>query len=69
MSFRPTAIAEDEHGQLFAVIDDPGKSAALLVPMSFDHRRVINRRQLANEFTLHPARSDCLYNPEGETER
>jgi hypothetical protein len=72
MSLRPTAIAEERDGiqGLYVVIDDPDTTGALLIPISFEHRRVISRADLTNRFELHPARSPQQSVPDtGEGER
>jgi hypothetical protein len=56
MSLQPVAIAEDKQGGLFVVIDDQDAAEALLIPCSFDHRRVIDREELhGGDYTLHVA--------------
>lgn len=58
MSLRPTEIALEKSGAqgLFVAIDDPDTVGVLLVPCSFEHRRVVSRADLENDFELHPAR-------------
>jgi hypothetical protein len=57
VSLRPTAIAVNEFGWMYVVIDDPDASGPLLIPCSFAHRRIdVSREELAEKFALHAAR-------------
>lgn len=59
MSLRPSAIAEEQAGSrgLYVVIDDPDTAEVLLIPCSFEHRRVLTREQYEAEgrFEVHPS--------------
>lgn len=59
MSLRPTAIALDDQDGMYVVIDDPAACAGpLLIPCSWNHRRIdVSRSKLAEQFELHPAES------------
>lgn len=58
MSLRPSAIAEEQAGLcgLYVVIDDPDTAGVLLIPCSFEHRRVLAREQYEEKgrFEIHP---------------
>jgi hypothetical protein len=58
MSLRPTEIALEKTGSkgFYVAIDDPDTVGVLLIPCSFEHRRVVSRAELENGFELHPAR-------------
>lgn len=60
MSLRPTGIALEQGGTqgLYVVIDDPESSGPLLIPCSWEHRRLdVSREDLqGDEWELHPAR-------------
>lgn len=58
MSLTPTAMLETSTG-LYVVIDEgEGYDAVLIIPASFDHRRVVARADLEAMGTLHPATTD-----------
>ena len=59
MSLRPTAIAMTATGGMYVVIDDPGDLDALLIPCSFEHRRVTPRSEVA-DLELHPGRDPAV---------
>lgn len=61
MSLRPTAIALEKGGAygLYVAIDDPDSEGVLLVPCSFEHRRVVTRDELEADFVLYPARGEA----------
>lgn len=55
MSLRPTAIAIDSLG-MYVVIDDPETDGPLLIPCSWNHRRIdVSREELARDYELHSA--------------
>lgn len=58
MSLRPTAIVQEQGGAkgLYVAIVDPDTTGVLLLPCSFEHRRVVTRVELEDGFELHPAR-------------
>lgn len=55
MSLRPTAIALDSTGGMYVVIDDPESSGPLLIPCSFDHRRIDISRDELSDWEIHSA--------------
>lgn len=61
MSLRPTALAVDRESQtgLYVVVDDPGTNVPLLIPASFEHRRIdVTREELyGGRFEIYPARA------------
>jgi hypothetical protein len=68
MSLRPTEIALEKAGTkgLYVAIDDPDTVGVLLIPCSFEHRRVVSRVDLENDYELHPARCPASPQEAGE---
>lgn len=70
MSLRPTALAVDRQSQtgMYVVIDDPDTDVPLLIPASFDHRRIdVTREELyGGRFEVHRARVVGVEASEGD---
>lgn len=57
MSMRPTGLIVEPSGGVYAVIDDPDAASVLLIPCSFNHRRVVSRDELASLGEFHPTQA------------
>lgn len=52
---QPTGVIETPLGLLVVIDDGPDYAQALVMPASFEHRRVVERSELSEMGTLHPA--------------
>lgn len=59
MGLGPTALAmSKDDNTMHVVIDEPDTNGPLLIPCSWDHRRIdISREELNERFCLHLARN------------